>query len=131
GSPQTVTFVAGPVDYGKSKLVIIKDGATANGVDKNILEATIVDAFENPIAGATVDFGYTDLTDGLAKTVNIATAANGKSVLELTSTKIGAVTVSAGVAGTAISGSPQTVTFVAGPVDYGKSKLVIIKDGAT
>ncbi|WP_313271171.1 Ig-like domain-containing protein [Sphingobacterium sp.] len=131
GSPQTVTFVAGPVDYGKSKLVIIKDGATANGVDKNILEATIVDAFDNPIAGATVDFGYTDLTDGLAKTVNIVTAANGKSVLELTSTKIGAIDVSAGVAGTAISGSPQTVTFVAGPVDYGKSKLVIIKDGAT
>ncbi|MGJ1388424.1 Ig-like domain-containing protein [Sphingobacterium spiritivorum] len=131
GSPQTVTFVAGPVDYGKSKLVITKDGATANGVDKNILEATIVDAFDNPIAGATVDFGYTDLTDGLAKTANIVTGANGKSVLELTSTKIGAVTVSAGVAGTAISGSPQTVTFVAGPVDYGKSKLVIIKDGAT
>ncbi|MGJ1421893.1 Ig-like domain-containing protein [Sphingobacterium spiritivorum] len=131
GSPQTVTFVAGPVDYDKSKLVVIKDGATANGVDKNILEATIVDAFENPIAGATVDFGYTDLTDGLAKTANIVTGANGKSVLELTSTKIGAVAVSAGVAGTAISGSPQTVTFVAGPVDYGKSKLVIIKDGAT
>ncbi|MGJ1267399.1 Ig-like domain-containing protein [Sphingobacterium spiritivorum] len=131
GSPQTVTFVAGPVDYGKSKLIIIKDGATANGIDKNILEATIVDAFDNPIAGATVDFGYTDLTDGLAKTANIVTGANGKSVLELTSTKIGAVTVSAGVTGTAISGSPQTVTFVAGPVDYGKSKLVIIKDGAT
>ncbi|WP_050767812.1 Ig-like domain-containing protein [Sphingobacterium spiritivorum] len=129
-SPQTVTFVAGPVDYGKSKLIIIKDGAIANGVDKNILEATIVDAFDNPIAGATVDFGYTDLTDGLAKTANIVTDASGKSILELTSTKIGAVTVGAGVAGTAISGSPQTVTFVAGPVDYDKSTLTVTKDGA-
>ncbi|KAF5279832.1 hypothetical protein FQR65_LT15194 [Abscondita terminalis] len=94
-------IAATAVDFSYTSLVTgsvvttqLSTDASANGVDKKILEALIVDAFDNPIVGAAVVFGYTDLAERSVR-------------------RIRAVDVSALVAGTAISGSPQTVTFVA------------------
>lgn len=129
GSPKTVTFVAGAVDYSKSTLVVIQNNAVADGIEENILEATIVDANSNPIANVAVDFGIT-FADNTNSSQTVTTDANGKARIELTSTVAGNVIVTAEVANTAISGSPQTVTFVVGPVDHTKSTLEVIKDNA-
>src|SRR5690606_14191869 len=60
GSPATATFVAGAVDHTQSELVVTKDNAVADGTDKNIFTATIVDANDNPIAGEDVVFTITN-----------------------------------------------------------------------
>ncbi|MGY5255622.1 Ig-like domain-containing protein, partial [Sphingobacterium spiritivorum] len=54
----------------------------------------------------------------------------GKSVVQVTSTKTGTVTVDAQVANRSIANSPARAIFVAGPVDYDKSNLAVTKDGA-
>uniref|UniRef100_F4CBQ7 Conserved repeat domain protein n=1 Tax=Sphingobacterium sp. (strain 21) TaxID=743722 RepID=F4CBQ7_SPHS2 len=129
GSPVTVTFVAGPVDHDKSRLEVTKDGAVADGVDYNEATATIVDANDNPIAGQDVVFDITNV-DGTTSQQTVTTDAAGKAIVRVTSTKAGEATIAATVGGTAISGSPATVTFVAGPVDHDKSRLEVTKDGA-
>ncbi len=129
GSPKTVTFVAGDIDYNRSTFVVTKNNAVADGFDENRLLATIVDAFGNPIAGAAVDFDYVDL-DGSTQSLTVNTSASGQAPLAITSTVIGNISVSAEVAGTAVNGSPRTVTFVAGAVDHDKSTLTIIKNNA-
>src|SRR5690606_18543543 len=81
GSPAEVTFVAGPVDYDNSNLAVTKDNAVADGVDYNEFTATIVDANNNPIAGADVVFnianpycstGTQAATNGADRTVLVA-----------------------------------------------------------
>ncbi|SEL95779.1 Ig-like domain-containing protein, partial [Olivibacter domesticus] len=129
GSPAVVTFVAGPVDYDKSNLVVTKDGAKADGVDYNELTATIVDANDNPIANQEVVFDIENV-DASDSTVTVTTDSLGKAIVTLTSKKVGEAIVNATVSGTAISGSPATVTFVTSPNDADKSKLKVTKDGA-
>src|SRR5690606_35800219 len=128
-SPATATFVAGPVDYDNSNLAVTKDNAVADGVDYNEFTATIVDAHDNPIAGADVVFNITN-PDGTTGTQTVTTDANGQVVVETRSTTAGVVTVEALVDGTEINNSPATATFVAGPVDYDLSNLAVTKDNA-
>src|SRR5690606_21603045 len=128
-SPATATFVAGPVDYDLSNLAVTKDNAVANGVDYNEFTATIVDANNNPIAGADVVFNITN-PDGTTGTQTVTTGTDGTAVIQPTSTTAGVVTVEALVDGTEINNSPATATFVAGPVDYDLSNLAVTKDNA-
>src|SRR5690606_34817699 len=126
GSPVTVTFVAGSVDDDKSRLEVTKDGAVADGVDYNEATATIVDANDKP----TADLYALSLHDALPISTSqqtVTTDAAGKAVVRVTSTKAGEATIAATVGGTAISGSPVTVTFVAGPVDHDRRR----HDGTT
>ncbi|MGK6350933.1 Ig-like domain-containing protein [Parapedobacter sp. DT-150] len=129
GSPATATFVAGPADPASSTLAVTKDNAVADGTDYNELTATVTDANGNPVAGQDVVFGIT-YPDGTAGTETVTTDAEGKAVLPITSTTAGEAPVTATVGGTAISGSPATVTFIAGPADPGASTLEVTKDGA-
>jgi len=128
-APAIVTFVAGPVDHGESTLEVTKDGAVANDADYNELIATVVDANGNPIEGKDVVFNVT-YPDASSEPITISTDAEGKAVLQITSATAGDATVEATVDGTAISGSPATVTFVADIVDYDQSILEVTKDGA-
>src|SRR5690606_34648502 len=110
-SPRTVTFVVGPVDHARSELVVTKDNAKADGTDENILEARVVDAAGHPIVGQQVVFTITAV-NGTTSTRTVTTTANGIAEIRVTSTRVGDMTVAATVGGTAISGSPQTVTFI-------------------
>src|SRR5690606_3610432 len=112
-SPAIATFVAGPVDYDLSNLAVTKDNAVADGVDYNEFTATIVDANNNPIAGADVVFNITN-PDGTTGTQTVTTDAYGQAVVDTRSTTAGVVTVAALVDGTEIENSPETDTFVAG-----------------
>ncbi len=113
GSPATVTFVAGPpsVTNPATKLVVTANNAVADGVAKNSITAHIVDANGNPIANQDVAFS----TSGINPVIK--TDINGDAVLDLSSTIVGTVTVTAKVNGLIITfGSPAIVFFVAGPV---------------
>src|SRR5690606_33987374 len=90
----------------------------------NEFTATIVDAHDNPIAGADVVFNITN-PDGTTGTQTVTTDANGQAVVETRSTTAGVVTVEALVDGEEINNSPATATFVAGPVDYDNSNLAL------
>ncbi|WP_210354485.1 Ig-like domain-containing protein [Sphingobacterium tabacisoli] len=129
GSPALVTFVAGAVDYANSNLKVTKDGAIADGVDYNEFTATIMDAFENPIANKDVVFSITN-PDGTTEQRTITTDAVGQAVIETRSTKSGIVTVDAQVDAKSIKDSPADATFVAGAVDYANSNLKVTKDNA-
>src|SRR5690606_30639610 len=128
-APAVVTFVAGPVDYDKSNLAVTKDNAVADGVDYNEFTATIMDAFENLIAGEDVVFNITN-PDGSTGAETVTTDADGKAVIQPTSTKAGVVTVEARVDGTEINNSPADATFVAGDIDYDKSNIEVLRTGA-
>src|SRR5690606_10975757 len=123
-SPATATFVAGPVDYDLSNLAVTKDNAVADGEDYNEFTATIVDANNNPIAGADVVFNITN-PDGTTGTPTVTTGADVSLHDALPISTAGIVTVEALVDGTEINNSPATATFVAGPVDYDLSNLAV------
>src|SRR5690606_27541748 len=117
------------VDYDLSNLEVTKDNAVANGVDHNEFTATIVDAFDMPIAGVDVVFNITN-PDGTPSTQTVTTGADGTAVIQPTSTTAGVVTVEALVDGTEINNSPATATFVAGAIDYTKPNIEVIRTGA-
>src|SRR5690606_10446666 len=126
----TLTVTAQEVDFTKSNLAVTKDGAIADGVDHNEVTATLLDAFDNPVANKDVVFTIVNV-DGTTRDTTITTDANGKALATITSIKAGEANVTATVDGTAITvGSPAIVTFVAGPVDHDKSRLEVTKDGA-
>src|SRR5690606_20917563 len=124
-----LTVSAQEVDYDLSDLEVTKDNAIADGVDHNECTATIVDAFDMPIAGVDVVFNITN-PDGTPSTQTVTTDADGQAVIQPTSTTAGVVTVEALVDGTEINNSPATATFVAGAIDYTKSNIEVIRTGA-
>ena len=126
----TLTVTDQEVDFDKSNLVVTKDNAVANGVDENEVTATLLDAFDNPIANKEVVFTIENV-DGTTATATLTTDASGKVPVPVTSILAGQASVTATVDGTAITvGSPAVVTFVAGAVDHDKSNLVVTKDNA-
>src|SRR5690606_31414915 len=88
------TVGAGAVDHTQSELVVTKDNAVADGTDKNIFTATIVDANDNPIAGEAVVHTIT-IPDGTTTTQTVVTGADGTAAAKVTSTTAGPVTVAA------------------------------------
>ncbi|SKB65779.1 conserved repeat domain-containing protein, partial [Sphingobacterium nematocida] len=114
------------VDYDKSNLKVTKLEAVADGVDYTEFTATIMDAFENPIANKDVVFSITN-PDGTTEQRTITTDAAGVAVVQPTSTKAGIITVDAQVDTKSIKDSPAQARFVAGAVDYGKSNLKVTK----
>src|SRR5690606_13245538 len=119
------------IDYDKSSIEVLRTGAVAGGVDENSVRVNLLDAFDNPVSGADVECTVTGLADVETSSLTGVSDADGRFVLSLTSEQIGTASITATAEGTAITvGSPAEVTFVAGPVDYGKSSLAVTKDNA-
>ncbi|WP_162850071.1 Ig-like domain-containing protein, partial [Sphingobacterium yanglingense] len=115
------------VDYDKSKLVVKKGTAVADGSDMNTVEAQIRDKFDMPIAGITVAYTVSGLTGVQTSTLIGTSDANGQFELTLTSEKIGTASITATAGGRAITvGSPALVTFVAGAIDFSLSNIEVI-----
>jgi len=118
GSPATVTFASGTPSPtgGKTQLTIVVDHVVADGIASDSLNAFITDANGNPVKGASVTFkieagGTASGTAKFNETVTVITDANGNAAIGLTNTVPGTVNVGAYVNGTAITGSPQMITF--------------------
>src|SRR5690606_35901581 len=126
GSPAEVTFVAGAIDYSKSNIEVIDRKGVVEGEDENSVGVNLLDAFDNPVAGATVDYTVTGLADVVTSALTGTSDAAGQFVLTLTSEKIGTASITALADGTAITvGSPAEVTFVAGDIDFSKSNIEV------
>lgn len=91
-------------------LVISPDGAVANGIARNGVTATVVDANDNPISGVTVDFSVSAGATLAAATG--VTGPDGKVQTTVVSNNIGVYTVSATVNGRVIS---KSTVFVPDP----------------
>src|SRR5690606_10799817 len=118
-----------PVDHLAPVLVVTDDGAIADGVDENVLTATVETEGGKLIEGIDVVFNIT-YPDGTEDTQTITTDTDGEAVLRITSTTVGDAKVEALVRGDGIENSPETVTFVAGAADPDESKLKVTKNGA-
>jgi adhesin/invasin len=113
GSPATITFLPMPdVTHNNTRLVVVVEDALADGEDRVAVKAVIYDSHGNAVADANVQFL---IASGVANFVNsgsVVTNANGEAVVYLVSNKIGMVTLTATVEGTAIiNGSPARVQF--------------------
>src|SRR5690606_19755617 len=125
------TFVAGDIDYDKSNIEVLRTGAVADGVDENSVRVNLLDAFDNPVSGADVEYTVTGLADVETSSLTGVSDADGRFVLTLTSEKIGTARITATAEGTAITvGSPAEVTFVAGDIDYEKASIEVLRTGA-
>ncbi len=113
GSPAKITFITfADVTKPETRLVVDVDNAVADGVATNTIRAHVVDNNGNPMAGQGVVFTITS-GDGTITTIQpVITDANGDAVINLVSSKVGYVTVTARVEGKDITnGSPAKVRF--------------------
>src|SRR5690606_20169832 len=102
GSPAEVTFVAGDIDYDKSSIEVLRTGAVADGVDENSVRVNLLDAFDNPVSGADVEYTVTGLGSVEHTSELQARDADVCRLLTLNSEKIGTARITATAEGTAI-----------------------------
>jgi len=103
-----VVFVAdaSTAELASGSLSVVVNGAIANGVAENVVQATVTDLHGNPVAGVSVTFS----ADNGAAVVplSIATDAQGRVSASITSTMAGPSTVTAALNNTS---SNVEVTF--------------------
>ncbi|MDI3320338.1 beta strand repeat-containing protein [Pinibacter soli] len=98
-----------------STLFIIKTHATADNIDKNIVNVLVVDGTNTPLPGQSVVFTVTSGTATFVGSTTVLTDASGNAQISLTSSLVGVVKISATVNGAPLSnGDPATVDFAAG-----------------
>ncbi|MHA4806728.1 Ig-like domain-containing protein [Flavitalea flava] len=112
-----------------TQLTITKDKAIADGLDNDQVNAHITDNKGNPVGagvmvtffittGGTIASGAPQLQTNV-QTITLPTDASGNITVNITSLKAGTVNIGASIlfngAATPIFGSPQLVTFLAGP----------------
>ncbi|KZK03105.1 acylphosphatase [Escherichia coli] len=103
---QNVTFIADVRTAKIADLVVIKDGAVADGAMANMLQVKVTDAFGNALAGQTVS-----VTAGNSATVasTVTTKPDGTVEISVTSQTAGTSAVTASINN---SSQSQNVTFV-------------------
>ncbi|MDR2567403.1 MAG: Ig-like domain-containing protein [Bifidobacteriaceae bacterium] len=130
---QLIEFVAGPISFDPSKTFLTPPAGTsrADGVEEQVVTATVRDANNNPVTDAFVRFAVPAGTSLVSGTnAEVAVDSNGEARLRLVSQVAGPYQVTAeakkGSAGTyqgIVGGSPAAVNFVAGPVDLSHSVI--------
>jgi len=143
GSPVTVNFVTGPPDptNPETRLVVDKGTATADGVDKNLIHAHLVDAVGNPITDVLDNVSFFIIPSGAADANavmagggnNFTPTSQGNIYLNIADITAGTVQLGAtykykGVTYTITFGSPAPVTFVAGPPDATNPNTRLVVD---
>ncbi|MDK2357160.1 Ig-like domain-containing protein [Enterobacter hormaechei] len=122
---KNTTFVAdsATAEITDANLTINPDGAVADGVAKNGVEATVTDANGNLVPGVEVDFSISEGAN--IHVVQGTTDENGKAYAEITSMKAGTFLVSAHVVGSAQFARKNT-RFVA---DMSTAKIELVRLG--
>ncbi|MVY20001.1 inverse autotransporter adhesin IatC, partial [Escherichia coli] len=121
---RNVTFVADVRTAKIADLVVIKDGAVADGAMANTLQVKVTDAFGNALGGQTVS-----VTAGNSATVapTVTTKPDGTVEISVTSQTAGISTVTATINS---SSQSRNVTFVADVRTAKIADLVVTQDGS-
>ncbi|HBU9696619.1 TPA: Ig-like domain-containing protein, partial [Escherichia coli] len=121
---RNVTFVADVRTAQIADLVVIKDGAVADGAMANTLQVKVTDANGNALAGQTVSV----LADnGATIAPTVTTQPDGTVEISVTSQTAGISTVTASINNSSLS---RNVTFIADVSTAKIADLVVIKDGS-
>lgn len=105
----------------QSTLAVTGGNVAADGVATHTATVTVRNATGGVVAGAQVVVSVAP--GALPLSTTCTTAANGTCSVPITSTTPGTYSVAATLGGTAIQGSPQSVTFVAGPPTAANSTI--------
>ncbi|ENY3940867.1 inverse autotransporter adhesin IatC [Escherichia coli] len=119
-----VTFIADIRTAQIADLVVIKDGAVADGAMANMLQVKVTDAFGNALAGQTVSVLA---GNGATTAPTVITEPDGTVEISVTSQTAGISAVTASINS---SSQSQNVTFVADVRTAKIADLVVIKDGS-
>jgi len=141
GSPAEITFCEGPVSPANSRLVSPATAATANGTATQVINAILRDANNNAVRNTNVTFqvptgtwatgcnGVTGNVTGPGACI-MNSGTTGQADLTLRSRDAAIYDVYAAVGTTTITiGSPAKAEFIAGSVDYDKSKIEVLEAG--
>jgi len=124
GSPQSVSFCAGPVVAARSSIVVSPVAVPADGASRGVVTATARDANSNPVAGVpvrftmpvnTVAYGCLEgatVIGGAGRYCTKTSDASGVGVLEVSSTVAGTYSMAVQANAITITGSPARLTFV-------------------
>lgn len=121
-----VKFVANTATatIGENDLKVIKDGATADGSDSNLLLIRVSDSMNNPVSGQTV---VVNASSGVITGGPIITGEDGTVMVSITSRVAGGSMVNASVNGTS---SAVNVIFKADDTTAAVRSLHVLADGA-
>ncbi|MGS2374424.1 inverse autotransporter adhesin EaeX/Air [Escherichia coli] len=121
---RNVMFVADVRTAQIADLVVIKDGAVADGAMANMLQVKVTDAFGNTLAGQTVSVLA---GNGATTASTVTTQPDGTVEISVTSQTAGTSVVTASINN---SSQSRNVTFIADVRTAKIADLVVIKDGS-
>ena len=112
GSPVPVTFRAGAPYAATLVKTSPADKLAASGTVRHSAKLTLVDRYDNPIGGQTIDFSLSGLTGAtLIPAGGVTTSADGEALVEAHSTAVGLATLTAQVRGLTVPVTPPSITF--------------------
>ena len=121
---RNVMFVADVRTAQIADLVVIKDGAVADGAMANMLQVKVTDAFGNTLAGQTVSVLA---GNGATTASTVTTQPDGTVEISVTSQTAGTSVVTASINN---SSQSRNVTFIADVRTAKIADLEVIKDGS-
>ncbi|OKS71170.1 inverse autotransporter adhesin IatC [Escherichia coli] len=121
---RNVMFVADVRTAQIADLVVIKDGAVADGAMANMLQVKVTDAFGNTLAGQTVSVLA---GNGATTASTVTTQPDGTVEISVTSQTAGTSVVTASINN---SSQSRNVTFIADVRTAQIADLEVIKDGS-
>ncbi|HCQ1515603.1 TPA: Ig-like domain-containing protein [Escherichia coli] len=121
---RNVMFVADVRTAQIADLVVIKDGAVADGAMANMLQVKVTDAFGNTLAGQTVSV---TAGNGATTASTVTTQPDGTVEISVTSQTAGTSVVTASINN---SSQSRNVTFIADVRTAKIADLEVIKDGS-
>ncbi|MCS1271068.1 inverse autotransporter adhesin IatC [Escherichia coli] len=121
---RNVMFVADVRTAQIADLVVIKDGAVADGAMANMLQVKVTDAFGNTLAGQTVSVLA---GNGATTASTVTTQPDGTVEISVTSQTAGTSVVTASINN---SSQSRNVTFIADVRTAKITDLEVIKDGS-
>ncbi|RAU44285.1 hypothetical protein DBY68_018690 [Pseudocitrobacter sp. RIT415] len=127
GKRLDLNFSADPSTAAIDSLISNQDSALADGAAAIIFTATLKDHYGNPVAGQKVLFAT---SGGTLSNISAITDANGQGRVQLVSTRMGSVTVSA-TSATDPGGKQKTVIFKANAATAKIDTLTASRDSGT
>jgi len=129
----TITVLAGPPSAATSTFVASTDGQVADGSGTDVLRATVLDAYRNPVANTTVNFAATPGVrfDGGSANSSQSCQTDASGVCSIGATSTRATNPLTGVAVTGGLNASVGYRFVPGPPSPAHSGVRVSTDGQT